>query len=270
MALNSVKPITSSNATATNGSTTIAVFGGVDCSKVFQGSILHLGGNNPVEAISGTLPDNLGQSTVTLRSSWTEATQTKKLLIFNTVEGLVGAIQKAQNIVEQTSGIEGLGGTGFVEKTGQNSYTTSTATVKAKQILLAETSQNVRDVLELGTSSLKDIDNMGPIIVSELGLNGLQVDGISTIISCPPNTSTTIITLLPNRNYSVHVFDSLTKVGGNCNVSTYFDESDQLGVINNQTDSPQGDVVFTLSGNNLQLQHSFNSTRSLRVKAIII
>jgi len=153
MALNPVQPITSSNATATNGSPTITVFGNVDCSKVFQGSILHLGGNNPVEAISGTAANGAGESTVTLRFNWTEATQTGKLLIFNTVEGLVGAIQKAQNIVEQTSGIEAIGGTGLVEKTGDNTYTTATITTKGKQILIATTNQEVKDTLGLGTAS---------------------------------------------------------------------------------------------------------------------
>jgi len=157
MAFNPVKPITASNATATNGSPTITVSGAVDCSKVFQGSILHLGGNNPVEAISGTTANASGQSTVTLRENWTEATQTAKLLIFNTIEGLVGAIQKAQNIVEQTSGIEAIGGTGLVEKTGDNTYTTATITTKGKQILLATTNQEVTNTLGLGTASSLDV-----------------------------------------------------------------------------------------------------------------
>jgi len=270
MALNSVKPITSSNATATNGSTTITVFSGVDCSKVFQGSILHLGGNNPVEAISGTLPNDLGESIVTLREAWTEATQTDKLLIFNTIEGLVGAIQKAQNIVEQTSGIEALIGTGFVEKTGENSYTTSTVTTQAKQILSADTSETVRGILQLGTSALKDTNNMGDLAVSELTLNEVQVDGLSAIITCNTSTPTDIISLQPNRNYSVHAFNGETRVGGNCNVSSYSDGTNQSSIINNQTGSSQGDVVFTLSENSLQLQHSFGSSINLTVKAIII
>jgi hypothetical protein len=157
MAINPVKPITSENATATNGSATVSVSGSVDCSKIYQGSILHLGGNNPVEAISGTVPNQSGTSLITLRQPWGFATITSKLLVFNTIEGLVGAIQSAQQIVEQTSGIEAIGGTGFVEKTGDNTYSTSVATVKGKQILLSNDSQEARDVIGLGTASTLDV-----------------------------------------------------------------------------------------------------------------
>jgi len=157
MAINPVKPITSGNTTATNGSNTVSVTGAVDCSKIYQGSILHLGGNNPVEAISGTVANGSGVSTITLRNNWPFATITGPLLVFNTIEGLVGAIQKAQQIVEQTSGLESIGGVGFVEKTGDNTYSTLTATTKGKQILSSADSQEARNIIDLGTSAVANL-----------------------------------------------------------------------------------------------------------------
>ena len=70
MAINPVRLLTATNATAVNGSPVITITGNIDTSRVYQGTVLHLDGYNPVEALSGTSPDGSGVSTITLREDW--------------------------------------------------------------------------------------------------------------------------------------------------------------------------------------------------------
>ena len=158
MAVNPIKPITASSATATSGSLTITVFGSVDCSNVYQGTMVHLGGFTPVEAVSGTAVDSgTGNSTITLRSVWPEVTTTARLTAFNSIEGLGQAIQRAQDVVANTAAIEALSGSGLIEKTGVTSYAVAPLTAAGKALLDDTSNTAQRTTLGLGTAATKDV-----------------------------------------------------------------------------------------------------------------
>lgn len=173
MAVNPIKPITASSATATNGSLTITVFGSVDCSNVYQGTMVHLGGFTPVEAVSGTAVDSgTGNSTITLRSVWPEVTTTARLTAFNSIEGLGQAIQRAQDVVANTAAIEALSGSGLIEKTGVTSYAVAPLTAAGKALLDDTSNTAQRATLGLGTSSTKDATS---------GANDSTVDKVMSV-----------------------------------------------------------------------------------------
>lgn len=122
MAINPVNFIVSPSATATNGSDTITVTGSVDCSRVFAGTAVFIGTRHVVEALSGTVPDVSGNSTIKLKENWTDPTTTAVLTAIYTPEGLATAINYARDIVANISSIDGLVGTGLIEKTGVGTY----------------------------------------------------------------------------------------------------------------------------------------------------
>lgn len=122
MAINPVNFIVSPSATATNGSDTITVTGSVDCSRVFAGTAVFIGTRHVVEALSGTVPDGSGNSTIKLKENWTDPTTTAVLTAMYTPEGLATAINYARDIVANISPIDGLVGTGLIEKTGVGTY----------------------------------------------------------------------------------------------------------------------------------------------------
>ena len=157
MAINPVKLLTAANATATNGSVTISLTGSVDASRIYQGTVIHIGGFTPVEALSGTPPDQSGNSTITLRDPWPETSTTDRLVAFNTIEGLTGAIEKARDVVEQTSGLEEVSGNGLLEKTGENTYDIAPFTTQGRNLVGDVTASEQRDTLGLGTGATKDI-----------------------------------------------------------------------------------------------------------------
>lgn len=158
MAVNSIKPLTAASATATTGSTTITVFGGVDCSRVYEGTLVQIGDFQVVEGIAGTAVDTgTGNSTITLRSPWAEAPTTDKLIAWNSIEGLGQAIQRARDVVANTAAIEALSGTGIVEKTGPTAYATVPITAAGKALLDDTTAANQRTTLGLGTAATADV-----------------------------------------------------------------------------------------------------------------
>ena len=158
-AINPVKLLTAANATATNNSTTINITGDVDASRIFQGSVISIGGFTPVEAISGTLADVSGNSTITLRDPWPETTTTDRLTAFNTIEGLTGAIEKARQVVEQTSGIEEVSGTGLLEKTGENTYDVADFSTQGRNLVGGVDANAQRVTLGLGTAATEDVQS---------------------------------------------------------------------------------------------------------------
>jgi hypothetical protein len=154
MAINPIHLLTASTAKATNGSSTIEVFGSIDTSRLFQGSVVTLGTFAAVEAISGTPVDSSGNSTITLFQPWPEATTTARLSAFNSIEGLTGAIEKSRQVVANTSAIEDLSGTGFLERTGPTTYALNTVTTQAKSFLNDSTASEQRDTLKLGDAEV--------------------------------------------------------------------------------------------------------------------
>jgi hypothetical protein len=154
MAINPIHLLTASTAKATNGSSKIEVFGSIDTSRLFQGSVVTLGTFAAVEAISGTLVDSSGNSTITLFQPWPEATTTARLSAFNSIEGLTGAIEKSRQVVANTSAIEDLSGTGFLERTGPTTYALNTVTTQAKSFLNDSTASAQRDTLKLGDAEV--------------------------------------------------------------------------------------------------------------------
>lgn len=134
MALNPVNPIQSGSATATNGSPTITVTGGVDCSFIVPGFILQIGTRRIVTAISGTAPVS-GVSTITLATNWDQPTTTDVLIGWNSYESLPNIVNRIQNALGQQTAIGELATNGLIEKTGTNAYQTVTVTAFAKTLL---------------------------------------------------------------------------------------------------------------------------------------
>jgi hypothetical protein len=99
MAITSIQFLVSPSVTATNGSTTLNVTGSIDCSKVYSGTVILIAGSQAAEAVSGTIADGNGDSTITLRLPWPEATTTARMVSFNSIEGLTEAIRRAREIV---------------------------------------------------------------------------------------------------------------------------------------------------------------------------
>ena len=103
MALAQIQFLISAAVSITAGSKTINITGNVDAYHVFNGTAVFIGNNPPVEAIKGTTPDGLGNSTITLDQAWPYAdVNNSPLIAFNTVEGLSEAIRKANSATETT------------------------------------------------------------------------------------------------------------------------------------------------------------------------
>jgi hypothetical protein len=169
MAINPIHLLAASTAKATNGSNIIEVFGSIDASRVYQGSVITLGTFAAVEGISGTAPNSDGNSTITLFEPWPEVTTTARLTAFNSLEGLTGAIEKSRQVVAATSSIEAISGTGLLEKTGTDAYAVTPITAQAKLLLDDINSQEQRDTLELGnvdntSDELKPVSSVQRVI----------------------------------------------------------------------------------------------------------
>ena len=92
----------SPSVTLTTGTNTILLTGDINCSDVTSGTAIFLDGSNLlVEGVAGSAADPSGNSTITLRETYTGATLTNvSLTAFNTIEGLRDAIQRAREITE--------------------------------------------------------------------------------------------------------------------------------------------------------------------------
>ena len=134
MALNPINPIQSGSATATNGSPTISVTGGVDCSFIVPGFILQIGTRRIVSAISGTAPVS-GVSTITLAANWDQPTTTDVLIGWNSYESLPNIVNRIQNALGQQTAIGELTTAGLIERTGSNAYGTVAISSFMKTVL---------------------------------------------------------------------------------------------------------------------------------------
>ena len=95
--------ITSPSVSVTNGSDIVTVTGSVDTYHVYNGTVVFIGNNPPVEAISGTIIDGSGNSTIKLAKPWGLVTVTNEPLVaFNSNEGLPEAIRRARQIGDLT------------------------------------------------------------------------------------------------------------------------------------------------------------------------
>ena len=101
-----IKFITSASVSVTNGSKIVTLTGGVDTYHVYNGTVVFIDNNMPVEAVSGTVVDASGNSTIKLSEPWSLASvSNKKLVAFNSNEGLPEAIRRAREIGDITLGL---------------------------------------------------------------------------------------------------------------------------------------------------------------------
>jgi len=151
VALNPVNPIESASATATNGSPTISVTGGVDCSFIVPGFVLQLGTRRIVTAISGTAPVS-GTSTITLAANWDQPTTTDKLIGWNSYESLPNIVNRIQNALANQTAIGELSTNGLVERTGANAFSTVAVTTFGKSLINAADAAAARTALSAQAS----------------------------------------------------------------------------------------------------------------------
>ena len=94
-----IKFIKSASVSVTNGSKIVTLTGSVDTYHVYSGTAIFIGSNQPVEGFSGTTVDGSGNSTITLKDTWTLPTVSDEPLVaFNSNEGLPEAIRRARSI----------------------------------------------------------------------------------------------------------------------------------------------------------------------------
>lgn len=122
MAVTPIQFIRATTATATNGSDTIQIQGGIDCSSIQGGVAVQIGDQGIVEGIDGTVPDGSGNSTIKIRNAWSQPTITSTMVAFNSYEGLAEAIRRAREVVANISAIDELTGTGYIYKNGDGDY----------------------------------------------------------------------------------------------------------------------------------------------------
>lgn len=90
--------LTSSLVSLANGSKTVNLTGSVNCSNVVSGTAVYINGEL-FEGVLGTASDPSGNSTITLRNTYTGTSITGGTLVaFNTIEGLRDAIQRARDL----------------------------------------------------------------------------------------------------------------------------------------------------------------------------
>lgn len=157
MAINPIRFLVAPNVSVASGLTTVNVIGNVDCSRVFSGSAIFIGGApTPVEGFRGTAPNALGISTITLRNNWPYQTLSNApMVVFNTNEGLGDAIINVRNLVSNMSAIENLAGEGLIRKLGENVYEIVDASDVGLQLLGASTTALQREALGLQDAALK-------------------------------------------------------------------------------------------------------------------
>ncbi len=216
MAINPIQFLVASNASILDGSKTISISGNVDCSRVYSGTAVFLGGtDNPAEAVSGTSPDGNGVSTITLRNNWSQGDVSNQPLVsFNTNEGLAEAISNVREIVSNVSAIEDLATQGLIKRIDDNTYEVVSVTSLGESLVGANDAGTARSVLGLGSAATKDVGtSSGNVMeVGAFGIGGqtsnytdwnaipLNFGGslsiVNTAINRPPELSATYYTLL--------------------------------------------------------------------------
>lgn len=211
MAVNPIQFLVAQNASITDGTKTITISGNVDCSRVYSGTAIFLGGaDNPAEAVSGTSPDGSGNSTITLRNSWSQGDIVNQQLVsFNTNEGLAEAISNVREIVSNVSAIEDLATQGLIKRINDNEYEVVSISALGEALVGASDASSARTSLGLGTAATKNVGEAeGNVIeVGSFGLGSLDCPSVSNletqelasglykfradIVGAPPETSAT-------------------------------------------------------------------------------
>lgn len=159
MAVNPIQFLVAQNASITDGTKTITISGNVDCSRVYSGTAIFLGGaDNPAEAVSGTSPDGSGNSTITLRNNWSQGDIVNQQLVsFNTNEGLAEAISNVREIVSNVSAIEDLATQGLIKRINDNEYEVVSISALGEALVGASDASSARTALGLGSAATRDV-----------------------------------------------------------------------------------------------------------------
>ncbi|QHZ59724.1 tail fiber protein [Alteromonas phage vB_AmeM_PT11-V22] len=183
MAVNPVQFLVASNASITDGSKIVNISGNVDCSRVYSGTAVFLGGaDNPAEAVSGTSPDGSGNSTITLRNNWSQGdVVNQQMVTFNTNEGLAEAISNVREIVSNVSAIEDLATQGLIKRIDDNNYEVVNISSQGESLITANDASSQRSVMGLGSAATKDVGTAAGNVM-EVGAFGVGVNQ-TTIIS---------------------------------------------------------------------------------------
>lgn len=170
MAVNPIQFLVAQNASITDGTKTITISGNVDCSRVYSGTAIFLGGaDNPAEAVAGTSPDGSGNSTITLRNNWSQGDIVNQQLVsFNTNEGLAEAISNVREIVSNVSAIEDLATQGLIKRISDNEYEVVSISALGESLVGASDASSARTSLGLGSAATKNV-----------GINAGEVLGLS-------------------------------------------------------------------------------------------
>ena len=222
MAVNPVQFLVASNASITDGSKIVNISGNVDCSRVYSGTAVFLGGaDNPAEAVSGTSPDGSGNSTITLRNNWSQGdVVNQQMVTFNTNEGLAEAISNVREIVSNVSAIEDLATQGLIKRIDDNTYEVVNISSQGESLITANDASSQRSVMGLGSAATKDVGTAAGNVmeVGAFGLGSLDCPTISDLTQevqsglykfranyagAPPDTASTTLW------YSVLVTQSL-------------------------------------------------------------
>lgn len=168
MAVNPIQFLVASNASILDGTKTISISGNVDCSRVYSGTAVFLGGAyNPAEAVSGTSPDGSGVSTITLRNNWSQGDISNQPLVsFNTNEGLAEAISNVREIVSNVSAIEDLATQGLIKRIDDNNYEVVDITSLGESLVGANDASTARGVLGLGSAATRDVISSSADVVT--------------------------------------------------------------------------------------------------------
>lgn len=188
MAVNPIQFLVAQNASITDGTKTITVSGNVDCSRVFSGTAVFLGGaDNPAEAVSGTSPNGSGVSTITLRNNWSQGDIVNQQLVsFNTNEGLAEAISNVREIVSNVSAIEDLATQGLIKRISDNEYEVVNISAVGESLITANDASSQRSVLGLGSAATRDVtsSNTDATIgrLMQTGDGGINIIGTTTML----------------------------------------------------------------------------------------
>lgn len=187
MAVNPIQFIVAQNASITDGTKTISISGNVDCSRVYSGTAVFLGGaDNPAEAVSGTSPNGSGVSTITLRNNWSQGDVVNQQLVsFNTNEGLAEAISNVREIVSNVSAIEDLATQGLIKRINDNEYEVVNISAIGEVLITANDASSQRGVLGLGSAATK---NVGTVSGNVMEVGAFGVGGQAVLVNSLPNT----------------------------------------------------------------------------------
>ncbi len=261
MAVNPIQFLVAQNASITDGTKTITISGNVDCSRVYSGTAIFLGGaDNPAEAVSGTSPDGSGNSTITLRNSWSQGDIVNQQLVsFNTNEGLAEAISNVREIVSNVSAIEDLSTQGLIKRINDNEYEVVSISALGEALVGASDASSARSSLGLGSASTKNVGTSSGNVM-EVGAFGLGTSANLPPISDLDSIGATLLTSMVDSN-------TLNKPE---NVVGHVINLSQNNAANSQivTDRIYNDIWFRTSSGGVykpfsKLYHSGNSVNPL-------